>query len=304
MAAMRILVTGAAGFIGRYTLDHLRLRQIEYVATDCRPNPEVPGVVLGDLLDENFTSHLLRDQQVDAIIHLAGMLPTAARRDPMAATRANVDASCILMRQAQTANVGRVVFGSSLGVYGGRFGSQVVTEETPAAPEEIYGAGKLLVEYVGSSMQSEHFAFSALRIATTLGEGVTNSASPWRSLILEALGAEQETTVEVPYVDDAILPMVHVKDVARALVDMASCQTPVRGIFNSPVESLSIAELRSGLARLNPNVRIKAGARKETGIPAHMTGAKLASAVGYEAIPLRQHFEDAAKKRTTSTLRT
>jgi nucleoside-diphosphate-sugar epimerase len=300
VAAPSALVTGAAGFIGRATVTRLRADGSNVVGTDLRDHPSAEGLVLGDLCDPQFVSALLRNHSPETVIHLAGMLPSAARRDPLSATRANIDASCALIERACDAGVRRFVFGSSLGVYGGRFDTQPVSEETPAAPQEIYGAGKLYVEYVGGLLSTEQFAFSALRIATVLGEGVTNSASPWRSQVLEALRSDSQVVVPVPFVASAILPMVHVEDVARALSGMALAKSPVFGVFNSPVESMEIAELGALVSELNPKARIEAGTRSETGIPAYLTDRKLSKLLGFERTPLRRHFENARGVATSS----
>jgi nucleoside-diphosphate-sugar epimerase len=301
MASGRVLVTGATGFIGRKTIAELASRGISFAATDLHEHPEIPDLLVGDLLDEEFVEGLMREP-ISAIIHLAGILPTAARQDPLAATRVNIDGSCRLLHMAREAAVPRFVFGSSLGVYGGNFGLRAVSENTPAAPDEVYGAGKLYVEYVGNLLQSEYFAFAALRIATTIGEGVTNSASPWRSELVAALHSDQPTIVEIPYADDSILPLVHVIDVARSLVLLAVAEPAPRGVFNSPAQSVTIAELRDLIASANPNVSIKTGTRRKTGIPAFMDSRKLA-ALGYRPVALHEHFQSGANQRTTSSRR-
>lgn len=289
-----VLVTGAAGFIGRSVIRQLQRRGVDTIATDVRAHPEVPELVVGDLLDQDFVHGLVRRRTIDAVIHLAGMLPTAARRDPLAATRINIDASCLLLKESRDGGIGRFVFGSSLGVYGGRFDITPVSEETPAAPEELYGAGKMYVEYAGIQLQTESFAFSALRIATTVGEGVSHSASPWRSQIFEVLAAKTPATVEVPYVREARLPLVHVDDVAAALAEMATAGQALRGVFNSHAETFSVAELSDTVTGVNSAVTIEAGTRRETGIPAYLNCQKLLAAISYRAAPLRQHFEAAA----------
>jgi len=238
------------------------------------------------------------------VIHLAGMLPTAARRDPLSATRINIDASCLLLKESRDNGVGRFVFGSSLGVYGGRFDTTPVSEETPAAPEELYGAGKLYVEYVGSFLQTEQFAFSALRIATAVGEGVSHSASPWRSQIFGALRTETPITVEVPYVREARLPLVHVEDVAAAIAEMATAGQALRGVFSSHAETFSVADLSDAVTGVNSAVKIEAGTRRETGIPAYLNCQKLLAAISYRPRSLRQHFETAAVKSPIADPRT
>jgi len=49
-----VLVTGAAGFIGRSLIRQLEQRGVDNIATDVRTHPEVPELVVGDLLDREF----------------------------------------------------------------------------------------------------------------------------------------------------------------------------------------------------------------------------------------------------------
>ena len=298
-----VLVTGAAGFIGRSTIVELRRSAVSFVATDLHSHPDVPELLLGDLTDANFVAKLLGEYGVGSVIHLAGMLPTAARHDPITATRVNIDSSCALLERARNSGVTRFIFGSSLGVYGGRTGGNPVSEQTPAAPEELYGAGKLYVEHVGNMMQSEAFAFSALRIATVVGSGVRNSASPWRSEIFDALSSERPTVIAIPYSAEAVLPMIHVNDVGCVIGQMAIADPPLRGIFNSPAESMSVAQLGDLMSEINPVVKIKAGTRRETGIPAFMSFDKIAAALGYKARLLREHFIDGFNARPSAARR-
>ena len=80
-----ILITGAAGFIGRQLTESLAsLPDVTVVATDVRNPPEFSGVVsrVLDIRDPNL-SDLLKEHDVDVVVHLAAILspPKGAGRD-------------------------------------------------------------------------------------------------------------------------------------------------------------------------------------------------------------------------------
>ncbi|HVZ17900.1 MAG TPA: NAD(P)-dependent oxidoreductase, partial [Terriglobales bacterium] len=137
MGAPRILLTGAAGLVGRSMLSELRSRGTDCLPTDRTARISIPELVTGDLGDKAFLDGLFGAHTFTCIIHLAGMLLTAARQDPVRATQINIDASIGLIERARSAGVERFVFASSLGVYGGRFGPEPVDERSPAAPEGL-----------------------------------------------------------------------------------------------------------------------------------------------------------------------
>lgn len=134
---MRVLVTGAAGFIGSHTADHLLARGDEVVGYDNfndfydpaikRRNAAAlarsPGfsLVEADLCDEGALDDLFASGRFDAIVHLAawaGVRPSIQRPDIY--IDANVRGTTNLLERARRHDVGRFVFASSSSVYGGR----------------------------------------------------------------------------------------------------------------------------------------------------------------------------------------
>ena len=101
-----------------------------------------------DITDIAQVQSLFRQERIDAIVHLAAILPTAAHLDPLRATQVNVAGSLNLLEAAREFSIRRFVFGSSLSVYGTYAAEKVVTEAERAAPEDVYGAAKVYVEQV------------------------------------------------------------------------------------------------------------------------------------------------------------
>ncbi|MFI9808615.1 D-erythronate dehydrogenase [Streptomyces sp. NPDC052301] len=164
---MRVVITGAFGFLGRRLADALlRTRSFggtpieQLVLADRIVRPGSPAatdpvvdVVHGDLadrLDDVFA------RPVDVLFHLAGAVSAECEADLDLGLRANVDTTRALLdaARAQTADGGpraRVVFSSSLAVYGSHPALPLppaISESTLPLPQSSYGIQKLICEHL------------------------------------------------------------------------------------------------------------------------------------------------------------
>jgi GDP-4-dehydro-6-deoxy-D-mannose reductase len=143
---MRILVTGATGFVGRHFLA-LGGDEVIGVAR-CLPKPPWPApcpLYRLDLLDTPGVVSLLRQIEPDAIVHLAGYADAGGSfRDPEAAWSGNLSATLSLYRAVETwGGRPRILFISSGAVYGAALAhNEVCNESTPLLPNSPYGASK------------------------------------------------------------------------------------------------------------------------------------------------------------------
>ena len=141
---MKILVTGANGFVGAALCRHLAARGDEVVKA-VRSGGD--GVVVGDIGPDTDWRPAL--EGVEVVIHLANrahvMDETAA--DPLAVfRRVNRDGSLRLAEQAAACGVRRLVFVSSIKVNGEATKGRPFTAANPPAPEDAYGVSKLEAE--------------------------------------------------------------------------------------------------------------------------------------------------------------
>lgn len=145
---MRILVTGATGFIGT-RLCALLVRQGHEVRGVSRSGDgTVEGVEYHakDFTDPYSISDCLQD--VDCAVHLAGRAHVLRKEDdsPDLYRAINCDATLQLARLAMKAGVKRLVFVSSIGVNGNQSGRQRFTEESVSMPAADYSRSKLDAE--------------------------------------------------------------------------------------------------------------------------------------------------------------
>jgi Nucleoside-diphosphate-sugar epimerases len=140
---MRIVVTGAGGFLGKAVLP--LLGNYEVVSTDRRLPTEIDGVE-GDLCDPAFIRDLI-GPGCDAVIHLASMPGAAVAADPARGWAVNLDGLRLLADAAARAgNRPRFVYASSIAVLGDLRPDQPVDDETALLPCSHYGALKVMGE--------------------------------------------------------------------------------------------------------------------------------------------------------------
>ena len=288
-----VLVTGADGFIGRFTCSELRRQGLEFVAIDQR---ETEGTQPCDIADRSAISSLLRSHSFDTVIHLAAILPTAASANPELASEVNVSATVDLMQAAISCGCRRFVFGSSMSVYGSAGTTRPVTEEVSPQPIDIYGAGKLFVELVGANLHEKRVLnFSSLRIATVIGPGARNTSTPWRSEIFEKLGTGVRQWISLPHFVDDPLTLVHVEDVARMLVAMAQRGDLASRFYNTPTELWTAAELKDSIEGIDPNVEVELAGRKRVLAPL-ADGRKFTKEFGFQMQDLKGRLRNCAAK--------
>lgn len=146
---MRLLITGATGFVGTVLLRHARsCGHVVYATTRHRP-PDSDGIQwlqVSDLSSE--LPELPPNHGIDTIIHLAGRahVMDETADDPFAVYQAaNVGSMVTMIRLAHLQSIKRVVFLSSIKAMGNRT-EQPFTEGDQPCPDDPYGETKLAAE--------------------------------------------------------------------------------------------------------------------------------------------------------------
>jgi nucleoside-diphosphate-sugar epimerase len=157
---MKVLVTGASGFVGRALVEELRHADAAY---EVHPL----GRQDGDLSHAGVADGAVAEVPPDVIVHGAARIGVVRCEDkPELAVRSNVLATALLARAA-AASGARLVYLSTSDVYGS---AAVADEETPPAPESLYALTKLWGEQAAALYAPERLA--VLRLANPYGPGV------------------------------------------------------------------------------------------------------------------------------------
>ncbi len=147
---MRVLVTGANGFVGSNLAPYLQTKGFGILRTDVDRSD-----VNGDLTDPNFVNESLGTREFDAIVHLAGMVNIPmSLADPYSCYRINCFATLNLLNMAAEKKLQRFIYASSNNVYGPPR-RLPVKEEDPYNPRSPYDYSKVVSEHFVKSFH-EH----------------------------------------------------------------------------------------------------------------------------------------------------
>lgn len=146
---MRVIVTGASGFIGRHVLERLEAEHELYPVVRRAPDDTRPWIVQ-DLAQPLDLSRLPR--RIDAVIHLAQS--KRYREFPAGAEdvyAVNVHSTFQLLEYARTAGAQMFVLASTGGIYG--YSYEALVETSPANPLNFYLTSKHVAESLVANYQ-------------------------------------------------------------------------------------------------------------------------------------------------------
>jgi len=207
---VKVLVTGASGFLGQATAAAVRDAGHEVRTFQRRPSG-VAGVqdVAGTMTDDAALARAV--DGVEAVVHLAAKVSLAG--DPADFARVNVDGTRSLLRAARAAGVARFVFVSSPSV--AHTGSSLVGADAgPAEPSRArgdYARTKAAAELLALDADAPDFAVVAVRPHLVWGPGdtqlvgrIVERARAGRLPLLDSGAA----LIDTLYVDNAATAMV------------------------------------------------------------------------------------------------
>jgi UDP-glucose 4-epimerase len=230
------LVTGGAGYIGAHIVRAFRDSGIDVVVLDSLVSghrsfvPAGVPLVEASVLDHGAVREALHEHGVRGVVHVAGFKYAGVSVErPLHTYQQNVTGTVQLLQAMQDAGVERSVFSSSAATYGTP-STEVVTEESPTAPESPYGESKLIGEWLLADQQrATGLRHTSLRYFNVVGSGTDEvyDSSPHNlfPLVIEALlegRAPRIYGTDYPTPDGTcVRDYVHVADVAAAHVAAA-----------------------------------------------------------------------------------
>ncbi len=239
---MAILITGGAGYIGSHTCVELQNAGYDVIVVDnlCNSKQEVLHRVeritgrpipfyKADIRDREALRRIFGENQVDAVIHFAGLKAVGeSARIPLAYYENNISGTVNLCQVMAEAGVKRLVFSSSATVYGVAE-KMPLTEDMPLGAINPYGRTKLFIEEILRDVYAadQDWSISILRYfnpigahhSGTIGEdpkGIPNNLMPYIAQV--AVGRLPQLQVfgdDYPTVDGTgVRDYIHVVDLA------------------------------------------------------------------------------------------
>lgn len=280
---MRVLVTGAAGFVGRYAAAELARRGAEVVGTyhrapppaPTRPEAETaqgatgpgsraakadgaaaPRWVPADLRLPADAERAVAEAAPDAVLHLAGQPRVGASFDDPARTlRLNAQATLNLLEAVRrAAPAARCIIVSSCEVYGGATSDRPPLRETePLRPLSPYAVAKACAEFLAHAYhRTHHLRVTILRPFPHTGPGqAPDFVCPDFSRQIAWAETGRNPPVVTAGNDRIVRDYLDVRDVAAAYADALAADLPGGEVYNvASGRGVSIGEILHALVRL------------------------------------------------------
>lgn len=285
---MQVLVTGAAGFLGRHVTQHF-LNSGETVRSFDLDDVAIPGVesIRGDLTDADAVRRAVAG--CDAVVHVGaiGDVYLAGERPALAAA-VNVTGTANVLDAAVDEGA-RVVYASTWEVYGEpRF--QPITEDHPTMPDHPYNITKLAGEsLVLAAAELRGASAIALRLGTAYGSGLRPN-SVFRIFIDRARRGEPIT---IQGDGSQGRQFTHASDIARAF-GLAS-RSDASGMALNVVapETTSIKALAEGVVARFPTELTFGPARPGDVPPALVSSDRASDVLGWQAeVPFEEGLDE------------
>lgn len=220
---MKVLLTGALGNVGEYTIQGLLAEGHTVVAFDLQTPAaqrraaklsDRVQIVWGNITDPSSIRNAL--DGVDAVIHLAGMVPPNVDKNVALSTKVNVGGTKNLIEQMEASTKAkRLIFASSVGVFGDVQNREPpLRADTPVSPTDEYGRQKVASE---NAIRSSSLQWTILRLG---------AAVPTR-----VLGSHYDPRAGFEISADARIEFIHPADAGVAFARAAGCSEAVGKIL-------------------------------------------------------------------------
>ena len=265
---MKILVTGATGFIGKEIVSKLVFNnhQVIGIARDSIDKQHEIGtkieLIKTDITNNDDVLKLLNLKNIDSVIHCAGLAHQFGKVEAGIFEKVNVEGTENIARLAGKLNINHFILISSTAVYGRH--KNEVKETTECRPETDYAKSKLISEEVCREVcEKNDTPLTIFRLAPVLGEkGIGNvprliGAINKRRFLWIGDGSNKKSLIYVEDVADACLKLLISKKNKTEIFNLASEPIEMRKLVSIISESLKKTVPKASIPVIIPDIIFK-----------------------------------------------
>lgn len=255
----KVLVTGAAGFIGWRVAKALRDEGHHVVGTDMRLPPGDVGFdfYVSDVRDMLRHAPVI-GRDCDSIIHCGGISgPMVLADNPAEVIDINIRGTAGLLELAKGFGLRRFVCLSSVSAYGDTpAGRDLVDETAPLGASNAYGTSKAATDLLTQSYaRSYGLSAVALRLGWVYGPGRVTDA-----IVQPAMRSTAVAPYVLPEGGDHVLQFVHVEDSVAAILAAWRAETLASAAYNiNGAETLQVRDICATISHCHPAANIQVG---------------------------------------------
>ena len=246
---MKILVTGACGYVGSSLTPYLLKKGHEIIAVDTQ--------WFGLNLEESKNLTLYKEdirnldekyfEDIEAVIHLANIAnDPGVDLNPVLSWEVNVLATQRLFEHSVKMGVNQFIYASSGSVYGVKDEPEV-TEDIPLVPISVYNKTKMVSERVALSFSSENIKIINVRPATVCGWSPRMRLDVSVNMLTFQALKNKKITV---FGGNQIRPNIHMKDMVRVYDHFLENKANIEsGNYNAGFENISILDIANMVSK-------------------------------------------------------
>jgi nucleoside-diphosphate-sugar epimerase len=288
-----VLVTGAGGCIGSWTLALLTHAGVPAVAFDLSDDRRRPRLLIdeeslaripwitGDIADSEAVAAAVAQHDIGAIIHLAALQVPFCKADPVAGAQANVVGTVNVFEAARARGVQRLAYASSIAAH----------SFFPGAPwlATLYGAYKLCDEMIARTYAGDWGVPSVgIRPGVVYGVGRDQGLTSKTTVAILAAAAERPYTV--PF--SGAVSALHAGEVASAFIKAVSTEREGAHVFDLNGRATTVAQWLEIVRALAPAARLDIEG-EPLPFPADLSDEPIRAYLGdYGPVPLEDGIEE------------
>ena len=282
-----VLVTGAGGCIGSWVVALLSKAKIPLVAFDLSQethrlklllsDSEINKIkwITGDIVDTKNIDNVIRDNNIQSIIHLAALQVPFCAADPVNGAKVNVVGTVNIFEAARKHNIKKLVYASSVAAHGSISKDMYMPT--------LYGAYKLCDENI-ADVYCRDWGIPSIGFRPGIAYGIGRDQGMTSKTTFAILAAATNQSYTIPF--SGPISALHVREVASALITALSKKHNASPVFDMNGVYTTVEEWVKILLKIEPKAKISVEG-KSMPFPFNFSDKPLRKYIGnYEQVDL------------------